>query len=190
MKVFGPGDQPFLTEDSVLAFAMYMAFAKFCDDDQPCVNYYTTDMLRKMGYRGMLPAEAALQATEEGRKGVVTYVMKPIEPRLLQAFEDQKRTIENSEGLACDVIKNLMTDWHVGAREYDETIVRIICTVIYMRAEFLKMWQKLEPLIKIDSDGKAHRQDLPDGSYVITHEGFKFIGAKASQKTKEHLGLC
>src|SRR5438046_2873940 len=104
MKVYGPGEQPYLTEDSIEAFALYLASVAFCDDKQPCVNYYTIDQLKKLGYAGedLLPQEAAIQATSDGQKGTVAYLFQPPEAYLLKAFLEQKDMLEKSDGLAKD----------------------------------------------------------------------------------------
>jgi hypothetical protein len=190
MKVFGPADQPFMTEDSILAFALYAAFTQFYDDEQPCVNFYTNDQLRALGYNGVMPSDAALMATDAGRKGTVNYIFRQPNPQMIAAFNDQKKVIADSEGLAKDVIKNLMTDFAAGARGLEETIVRLVVTIRYMGVEFTRLYQQLEPLIQIDTDTETTEDIQPDGSRVVTSNGFKFIGARASQKTREHMELC
>jgi hypothetical protein len=185
----GPGDQPFLTQDSILAFALYLAFTMFGDDDMPCVNYYTLDDLRNLGYKGILPQAAALKAVEDGSKGVVEYMFKQPLDGLHAAFEDQKKVIEEGEGLARDQIKSLIDDYKNGAREYEEMIVRVACTLVFMRAEFLTMWQKMEPLLRHD-DLDSTTQNMPDGSRVVTFGGFRFVGARASKETLERVGIC
>src|SRR4051812_27548869 len=187
--VFGPGDAPFLTDDSVLAFALYMAFADFFDNNQPCVNWYSMEKLRSLGFKGsgVLPADAAIEATKQGMKGQVDYIFKSLaQPQMVEWFKDQLVFLQKGEGFARDTVKSLMIDWSVGARTFEETMVRLICTIIYMRVEFITMWEKLEPLIQVD-DGSAQKptkENLPDGSILFTHPGFKFIGALASKETK------
>jgi hypothetical protein len=190
MKVFGPADQPFMTEDGIMAFALYVAATQFYDDKQPLVNYYTNDKLRGLGFNGLKPSEAALEATRTGQKGTVNYLFRQPSVEVLSAYHDQKQVIEKSEGLAKDVIKNLMNDFATGARGLEDTLVRLVCTIRYMGAEFSRMWQQYEPLIQIDEEIESTEEIQPDGTRLVTCNGFKFIGAKASQKTKEHMGLC
>ena len=189
MRVYGPSDQPFLTEDSILAFALYLAGVQFCDDGLPCVNHYTVQMLREFGYRGLLPAEAALKAVEDKHRGVINYMFRAPDTELLAAYEDQKVFLEKSEGTLKQAVKDLMTVYVQGARTFEETIVRLVCTLVHMRVEFVNMWRKAEPLIRIDDGAVESEEVLADGSRVVTHGGFKFVGARARQKTREHLGL-
>jgi hypothetical protein len=188
MQVLGPGDQPFLTQDNILAYALYLAFTAFCDDEMPCVNFYRPDDLRQFGYRGLRPQEAALKAVEDGRKGSVQYMFVSPRGDLIQAFEDQKKIISDGEGFARDVIKNLVEDYRIGARSYEEMIVRLVCTFVYMRAEFITMWRKLEPLLRFDDNTESMTKNA-DGSHVVSYGGFKFIGARANNETRQHLGL-
>jgi hypothetical protein len=178
-----------LTEDSVLAYALYLAFSPFSADEMPCVNYYTLDKLRELGYKGMLPQEAAVKAVREGKKGTVNYMFRLPEGELLTAYHDQKKVIEDGSGEARDVIKNLLEDYRLGARSYNETILRVACTILYMRAEFLKIWRTLEPLLRIDDLAVQKEEKRPDGSRVITFGGLKFVSANASEKTRERLGV-
>lgn len=189
-NVYGPADQPLMTEDSVLAFALYLAFTPFCDDEMPCVNHYTIDQLRKMGFKGVKPTDAALHATATGRKGTISYLFKQPKEALVAAYNDQLGVIEKSGGETRQIIKNLLADLGAGARSYEETIVRMVATMLYMRTEFLKMWQLHSPLLRVDESGRAQRRELGNGAYEMTHPGFKFVGAKAGEETLKHLQLC
>ena len=53
-----PGNEPIITGDGVLAFSLYMAGTPFAADNLWCVNYYTADILRKLGYKGIPMREA------------------------------------------------------------------------------------------------------------------------------------
>lgn len=190
MKVYGPEDQPYKTDNSILAFALYLASVSFCDDKWPCVNHYTIEQLKGFGYDGLLPQEAAIQAVKDHQKGTTEYLFKAPDAELIKAYIDQKTMLEQGEGLARDVVKNLLSDLVNGARTQEETVVRLICTIVYMRAEFLEMWTQLEPLIQLDVPLEQTEQVMPDGSKVVTVNGFQFIGAYASEETKQHMGLC
>jgi len=189
MQVLGPADQPFITEDSILSFALYLAQSPFYDDNQPCVNYYTINMLKQLGYKGMVPTAAALKAVEDKRCGKTNYIFRSPEGPLLQAYEDQKKVLQGAEGTVCDLVKNLMDTYAAGARTYGETMMRLVCTIVHMRQEFVTMWQKYEPLIQIDNQTKSSTEKLVDGSTMVSHSGFKFIGARASKETQKRLGL-
>lgn len=190
-KVYGPGDVPILTEDTVLAFALYLAFVPFTDETLPCINTYTIDQLRKLGYRGMLPLEAARKAAESGQKGTVQYMFRqPDDNRLVAIYHDQVEVLRKSEGLARDAVKNLLTDFTAGARDYEETIIRLVVTLIYMRGAFLTLWQQTESMLKIVAEGKPERTEMPDGrGFTLTHGGFKMIGVHASEETQRRMGL-
>lgn len=188
-RVLGPADQPFnISDDSILAFALYMALVPFYDDDWPCVNYYTPEMLRDLGYKGLKPQEAAIMATNDGNKGIVTYMFRQPESELVNAFADEKKLIESSDDKACDRVKALMEAYKAGARSYGETIVRVMAVSIYMRAEFVTMWQKFQSLIQLETPVRKSERKLSDGSRVVESTGFKFIGMNAGSKVKERLG--
>lgn len=184
----GPGDQPYLTTDSILAFALYLAFTSFSDDNMPCVNYYRPEDLRALGYKGLKPLEAVTRAVEDGKRGTVEYMFRPPEQDLVGIFEDQREFIDKGEGLARDAIKNLIEDYKNNARGYEETIMRLVCTLIYTRAEFVSMWKKMVPLLRFDESMRSE-QTLSDGSRVVNYGGFRFVSANASEETKKRLGL-
>lgn len=184
---FGPGDQPYLTSDSILAFALYLAFTPFSDETMPCVNYYKPEDLRALGYKGMKPLEAAAQAVKDGRKGTVEYMFRMPEQDLMRVFEDQKEYLDKAEGLARDAIKNLIEDYKNDGRSYEETIVRLVCTLVYTRADFITMWQKLIPLLRLDDINRVERKE--GDATVVNYGGFRFVSANASDETKKRLGL-
>jgi hypothetical protein len=189
VRVLGPADQPFNIEDSILAFALHMALTPFYDDNWPCVNHYSMEQLRELGYEGLKPQEAAIRAVREGNKGTVTYMFRQPDAELVEAFNDEKRLIESGEGLARDRVKVLMETYKVNARSYAETMVRLMAIVVYMRVEFLTMWKGLEALIQLDTPKKKSERRLHDGSRVLETTGFRFIGAHAGQATKDKLGV-
>ena len=131
-----------------------------------------------------------MQAVKDKHRGKLSYMFRMPEGGLLEAFEDQKQVLLNADGTATDTVKNLMTDFSAGVRSYGETMMRLVCTIVYMRLEFLKMWQQYDPLIRIEETDQHSSEDMADGSKLITTNGFKFIGARANEKTKKRLGLC
>jgi hypothetical protein len=190
VRVFGPADQPFLTQDSILAFALYLAFTAFYDDGLPCVNYYTLDHLRQLGFKGLKPQEAAQRAISAGIRGVVEYMFRQPESELLKAFHEEKKLIENSVGEANVRIRDLLNIYKNGGRDYNETIIRLAAVIIYMRAEFLTIWKQTESLVKLDTPLKKTERRMPDGSKVVTTSGFRYIGVNAGEETKKKVGLC
>lgn len=189
VRVLGPADQPFNIEDSILAFALHMAFVAFYDEAMPCVNHYTLEQLRELGYNGLKPQEAAIRAVNEGNKGTITYMFRQPEGEILEAFYDEKKLIESSDGLARDRVKVLMEAYKAGARTYGETIVRLMAVVVYMRVEFLTIWRRLEALIQLDAPRKKSERRMVDGSRILETTGFKYIGMNAGQSTKDKLGV-
>ncbi len=187
VRVLGPGEQPFLTQDSVLAWALYLAGEPFYDDLQPCVNYYTTDALRNMGLSGLKPLDAAKKASESGKKGTVEYIFQQPPPDLLKSYEDERRIIESSDELASQRIEQLLNNYRLGARSHNETVVRLAAVMSVMRAKFLTMWRDLESLVKIDSPVSKVERILPDGSRVVESSGFRFIGCHAGEETKRRV---
>lgn len=186
LTIFGPADQPFKTDNSILAFALYMAQASFFDDSQPCVNWYTIGQLRAH-YKGVKPQAAAIQAVKDGRKGTVDYMFRQPDDRLLRAFQDEITLIEKSDQLACDRVKEIMEAYASKGRDYGETLMRLMAVVVYMRAEFLSMWQQLEPLIQLDVPASKKETKLPDGTRIVESSGFKFIGAYAGEETRKRM---
>jgi hypothetical protein len=186
-RVWGPGDQPYSVKDSILAYVLYQAWQNFADDGWPCFNEYTPNELAMMGYRGMKPQEAAIQAAKDGNRGTVTYVFKNVDGRVLKIFEDELKVIEEAEGTARERVRQIIDTYAVKAMDYTEMIVRLTVTMIYMRAEFVSMWQKFQPLINLGTSGQRSERTMPNGDKIVEMGGFRYIGAYASRETIERV---
>jgi len=182
-KVWGPGDQPFVTTDNIIAYALYLAFQNFADDAWPCFNEYTFEQLVSLGYRGMKPQEAAIQAAKDGNKGKVTYVFRNIDSRIMKAFADEMQVMKNAEGQARDRIRQVIDMYSTKVIDYQEMIARVVATFCYMRGEFLTMWQRFEPLIRLDTPQRRSERTLPNGEVLVETNGFRYVGAHASEAT-------
>lgn len=189
VAAFGPEDQPLLTGDGVLAFSMYMAGTPFMDETMWCINYYTADILRKLGYSGLSMREGAARAQKEGKPGVIRFMLKNPTSTVGNAYMDQQKQIDDGEGTAVDALRALMEDYKSGVRPYDETVARVVCLILKMRIRFMNGWKDVVPLLKID-DGRAPKTTTEmDGTKQVEYGGFKFISINASDATRERMGL-
>lgn len=186
---FGPEDQPLLTGDGVLAFSLYMAGTPFVDENLWCINYYTADILRKLGYAGMSMREGAARAQKEGKPGVIRFMLRSPASQVATAYMDQQKEIDDGEGTAVTVLRRLLDDFKSGARSYEESVVRIVCLVLKMRIKFMNSWKDVIPLLRVDDSRQPKTSIGMDGNKVVEYGGFKFISINASEETRERMGL-
>jgi hypothetical protein len=186
---FGPQDQPLLTGDGVLAFSLYMAGTPFVDERMWCINVYNADMLRKMGYENMSMREAATQAAKDNKPGMIRFMLRAPTPEVKQAYLEQQKLIDDGEGQAKDVLRDLMEDYKNNARPYDETVTRIMCLVLKMRIKFMNGWKDTVPLLRIDDSREPRETTGLGGGREVEMGGFKFISVNASEATRQRMGL-
>jgi hypothetical protein len=105
------------------------------------------------------------------------------------AYSEQQRDIEDGEGAAKDVLRNLLEDFKSGARPYEETVAKMVCLILKMRIRFMNAWKEVVPLLRIDDDRQPQTSTGLDGMRRVELGGFKFISVNASEKTRERMGL-
>ncbi len=184
-----PGNEPVVTGDGVLAFSLYMAGTPFAEDALWCVNYYTPEILRKLGYSGVAMREAAIQAVKDGRPGVIRFMLCKPTPEVATGYREQQKEIDEGEGEAKDTLRNLFTDYKSGVRTFEETAVRVCCLILKMRIKFMNGWKDVVPLLRIDDRREPHRTRGLDGAESVELGGFKFISVNASEETRARMGL-
>ena len=184
-----PGNEPVITGDGVFAFALYMAGTPFADDNLWCVNYYTADILRKLGYSGVTMREGATRAVKDGKPGVIRFMLCKPTSEVARGYTEQQKEVEDGEGEAKDTLRNLFTDYKSGIRTFEETAVRVACLILKMRIKFMNGWKDVMPLLRIDDNREPHRTRGLDGSEMVEFGGFKFISVNASEETRARMGL-
>lgn len=189
IQPLGPGNEPLFTGDGVLAFSMYMAGTPFVDEGIWCVNYYTSEILRKLGYGGLSMREGAKQAVKDGRPGVVRFLLARPDNNISEAYREQEREIEQGEGLAHGVLRRLLDDYKSGALSYGMAAARIVCLLLKMRIQFMNGWKEVVPLLRIDSVKEPQQRQGLDGNLTVELGGFKLISVNASEKIRERMGL-
>src|SRR4029450_1727721 len=73
-QYFGPGNQPFHTQDALLAACLYFAGIPFWNPVLPCIHRYNAKILNRLGYSGIPLEEAAQKAFKSGKRGNVEYL--------------------------------------------------------------------------------------------------------------------
>lgn len=192
------GEQPFSTSDVILACALFSAGCEPVDPNHPCTNLFDEEILGKLGYRGMSLQEAAEAAWNDEKKGHVQYHLKLTERalHLIRAFREQSDEIEKGEGKAFVLLAKILGLFQAGAIQLDETILRCACVNLKTRGEFVNVWKKMVPLLRIPDQGKAKHFDttiVSKGKTVeakgVHRPGMKIVSLNASDKTKKALKL-
>jgi hypothetical protein len=182
-KFFGPGSQPFTTQDALLAYCLWWAGVPFQDPLQPCFNLYDAEILKRLGFSGMTLEDAARTALSKRRRGHVEYIFKrPKElPALLAAFHDEERHIANDNGSGYERSRQIQS---MNVPE-EERRIREACLQSKMRLQFGRLWESQVPFLRIKDQG--HPETIAPGT--TQYPGCKVISLGASEKIKQKLGL-
>ncbi len=184
-QTLGPGDQSWETVDGILAFALYLSGHTHWP-----INSYTVEMLRRLGFGGMKPREAALAAVSRGKKGNVRFVFDKYPPaQLLNIFTEQENQFKDElkrEGR--DVFKTVLEAYKAGDIEFEELTIRLVCILLKMRIDFMNAWKYQVPMLRLANPGETERETRGD-STIVTYPGFTEVAANASKETFERLGL-
>jgi hypothetical protein len=187
--VITAGQEPLMTKDGVLAFSLYMAGTPFVDDNLWCINYYTAEILRKMGYGGVPMREAAIQAVKAGRPGVIRFLLASPDQQTFTAYREQEQEIQKSEGLAPDVLRSILDRYKTGSLTFGQAAARLCCLLLKMRIQWMNGWKDMIPLLRVDENKAPKETASSDGWRTVEIGGFKLISVNASEKTKQHMGL-
>jgi len=176
-----PASLPFSTRDAILAFSLYFSGESLLDVS----NQYNAEILRRFGYSGLTLEAAAKRAWAEKKKGdVVYYFARSDQLQLrLREYGEQKKEIVDLNIEAQECVAQLATKYK-GA----ELLLRLACVIRTVNADFLSLWQKVVPLLRIDNPGEVQWREGPNGK-IGRHPGFKLISLNASEATKAHLKL-
>jgi hypothetical protein len=183
-QFFGPGDQPFRTQDALLAACLYFAGVPFFEPLQPCVHRYNADILKRFGYSGIPLEEAAKKAHAEHKRGNIEYLFKrPKELRdLIKAFHEEEQHVTKGSGTAAERLSVIMALENI---EPEERIIRIACLLLKMRLQFMRLWETQIPRLRIQNVGAP--EDIGDG--ITRYPGWKEIPLNASDELKKKMGL-
>jgi hypothetical protein len=181
MGHINPANLPFSTGDAILAFSLYFSGESLLDVS----NQYDAEMLRKFGYSGLTLEAAAKRAWAEKKKGDVRYYFTKSDqlPSRLREYSEQKKEIAELNIEAQECVARLAAKYK-GA----ELLLRLACVIRTVNADFLSLWQKVVPLLRIDNPGEVQWRDGPNGK-IGRHAGFKLISLNASEATKAHMKL-
>jgi hypothetical protein len=212
-----PGATPFVTSNAALAFALYSAGIPFADPRKPCRNIYSEEIVFRIGggkkdgdghvikssrYAGMPFEDAVNRAFSEDKKGHVEFLFDHPKglTKLCAAFADQEREFKEKDIVGSVLLSDIMTKIANGTVSQQEGLLRLACVNLKMRPEFMDLWKKQVPMIKIDNRGKIVRRktsvtvQTKDGPRKLPadghfHPGFKIININLSEKKRKHIGL-
>lgn len=203
METVNPGEQPFSTSEAVLAYSLYLAGCEFIDDRQPCSNLFDAEILAKLGYRGEKLGEAAEAAWRDEKKGHVQYHFK-LTPRaadLIRAYREQAAELEKADGKASEFVMKILRHYGSGAILEDEALCRLGCVMLKTRIEFVNIWKKMVPLLRVPVEGKARtfettatKLDEKGQSRVVDatgvqRPGFQIMSLNLSPEKRKKMGL-
>lgn len=177
----------FDTHEAILALCLILAGGEPLEESQPCMNLYSEEILGKLGYKGEKLLDAANAAWKNGEKGEVKYLLKmtPRLAELIRAYRDQCEQIEKLDAKATDLIDALISN----PVDRDEMILRTACVILKTRGEFMNLWKKMVPLLRVPVDGKSEVHDAAKGAKIVKKPGFKVISLNISDEHRKEMGL-
>jgi hypothetical protein len=176
-----PTSLPFSTGDAILAFSLYFSGEALLDVS----NQYDAVMLRRFGYAGLTLEAAAKRAWTEKKKGDVRYYFAKSDQlqSRLREYGEQKKEIAGLNIEAQEYVAQLQSKYRG-----PEFLLRLACVIRTVNADFLSLWQKGVPLLRIDNPGEVQWKERTNGK-IARHPGFKLISLNASDETKKHLKI-
>jgi hypothetical protein len=208
--------ETFDTRESLLALCLILAGAEPADPQQPAFNLFDQEILFKIGgglrdertgdiirasrFSGMKLEEAASAAWREGARGDVGHVLKMSDrlPELALAYREQCRLIDDLDMTSGQFILKIYADAAAGLMQPDEMVLRIACVILKTRGEFMNVWKKMVPLLRIPNKGKTtHFETTATGAggktvpaKGVQKPGFKVISLNMSPERKKEMGLA
>lgn len=180
-----------------------MAGVPWEKDTAPAKVFYSKEILAKFTngqgepfYKGWNFERAVEHAHKTGRRGHVEYIFKrvPRLPYLLRAFKDQSDYLEQGEGFAHDVVRDLVAQ--IPELEPDVAALRMACVYLKLRSQFMDIWKYQIPIMIVPNPGRTrHGRGIINTKHgtreamVVETPGFRMVSLNASEKTRKHLGL-
>lgn len=191
-------EQSYSTSDAILAITLFLSGCEPVDIRQPCTNLFDAEILKNLGYGGEKIGEAAEKAWRDRKKGHVQFHLKLNErtQELIRIHRDQMEKIEEGEGTAFVMLADIARDFAKGAMAVDELIMRTACINLKTRGEFVNLWKKMVPLLRIPAEGKTKHFDTTATTGGKTMEakgvhrpGMKIVSLNISAKHKKDMKL-
>jgi len=179
--------ETYQTQNTALAIALTTCGAEIPTDEAgnsvPCVHLYDREILARLGYRGRKLEEAAQEAFNSGKKGLVVYqfVRNDLLYRIIKAYDEQSNAIKKLEAGSHTPLQS-----SGGINATPEDAARIICQALHNRKGALEAWRSVPATITIHGAQKKYT----DGNGRSVIEGsMKAYSLGASEETRKHLGV-
>lgn len=196
IKKFSAVNQPFTTDDAILAFCLYVCRVPFADPRQPCTNRYTADTLKRYGYSGKVNVlDAAKECLAAGKMGDRRFHFGKTPVALLKIYNEQVAELrdgEDVEGGAATVIQRIREAVKTGETDETEGLLRETCVTLKMYVSLRNIWKTLPGEVRIDNHGPTNEFNTTvnttdaTGSPItreargVSHPGWKIVPTNAS----------
>ena len=204
MKRMKPGEAPFSTQNALLAYCLHLAGVPWENDKHPCRVIYSPEIVKKFTngsgepvYKGKEWSLALVNEVHKaGWRGHVEFMFaySPRTKYLLRAYKKQCEQLDSSDGYLHEVVHDLAS--LLKEPEPDITLLRLCCTILRSRPDFMELWMHQVPCLMIANEGDVNQYETTmsiKGEQrqvrAIDHPGFKIVSVNASKETLEHLGL-
>jgi len=178
--------ETYQTQNTALAIALTTCGAEIPTDDSgnpaPCVHLYDRDILARLGYSGRKLEEAAQEAFDSGKKGLVVYQFVRNERlyKIIKAYDEQTNAIKKLEdGSRAPLQSSNAINISI------EDAAKMICQVLHNRKGVLEAWKSVPATILIHG---PQRRCTENGRKVIKGS-MKAYSLGASAETRKRLGV-
>lgn len=197
-------ERPLNTQNALLAYCLHLAGIPWEDERHPCRVLYTPEMIRNFKdasgesiYKGKdFTRETVALVHKEGWRGHVEF-MFAYTPRLgllTKEFKKQSEYLDSATGYLHELVSGLAVQFK--ELEPDIAIMRMSCTILKSRPDFVELWQHQVPCLMIPNEGKVKESE---GVAMIKgemrqytqkeHPGWKIVSVNASDETLKDMGL-
>lgn len=175
------------TQNTALAIALTTCGAEIPTDEAgnpaPCVHLYDREILARLGYRGQRIDEAARDAFESGKRGIVVYqfVRNDLLQRIIKAYDAQSRVIREAQSG-----KRSPLEPSGSMNVSPEDAARLICQALHNRKGAIEAWRSVPATVAIHG---AQRKSKDSQGRTITEGSMKAYSLGASNETRQRLGV-
>lgn len=199
-----PGESPFNTQNALLAYCLHIAGVPWENDKHPCRVLYSPEIVRKFtngsgepAYKGReFNLATVAQVHKDGWRGHVEFMFaySPRTRHLLKAYKKQSEYLDTATGYLHELTLSLATQF--AELEPDVALVRLSCTILRSRPDFMELWTHQIPCLMINNEGRVSETE-GTGSIKgqvrqyrqVNHPGFKIVSVNASKQTLADMEL-
>lgn len=170
----------FQTQNTALAVTLATCGVPFPTDERghpvPFVHFYDAPTLRRLGYQGWAPLDAARDAARTGKRGNVVYNFERTDrlDDVIRIWDKHSLSIKEADSAGRAAILTIPVD--------PQMVALICCQCLKNRSMMLEGWKTASPYYVVHGPTRQESATVTVGSY-------KLISVNASADLREKISL-